>query len=353
MQNHSAPSRPPLQGFFLPDLCSVQAVLLLILVGELLALVLVLAASGMAAFNWQSLALTSLFVQWCVLGSAGLLCRLHPALARWPLPLAALGCLAAVLCVVTGVSFAGQWLTAGRPDWDGWRIDFWLLAEHLVISAILAGIALRYFYLSQQLRLRDQAALQSRIEALQARMRPHFLFNSMNSIASLIGIDPVAAERAVEDLAALFRASLRRGDERVTVADELGLCEAYLRIEQWRLGDRLQIRQQLDPALAGLPIPALSLQPLVENAVYHGIQQIPAGGVLTLSGRIEGGQVIFEVTNPLPVSPQPGRGNREALVNIQLRLQALFGDAAGLDIQRDKDLHTVRLHYPLPAAEAP
>src|SRR5690606_15741716 len=127
-------------------------------------------------------------------------------------------------------------------------------------------------YLTQQLRLRQKAELEARIQALQSRIRPHFLFNSMNSIASLIGIDPQAAEAAVEDLSGLFRASLGQSSAEVSLDDEFELCRRYLRMEQLRLGERLRVRWDVDAVPTTLPIPALSLQPLLENAIYHGIQ---------------------------------------------------------------------------------
>lgn len=317
-------------AFFIPDLCRVQAVFLLVLVGELLALVLCVARSGLYPFDWQGFATTSLFVQWTALLAAAGLCQLRPRLARWPRARAAALCYVWVLLVAALVSLAGQWLTGGIGGRGGF--DGWALAGNLLISAVLGGIALRYFYLDHELRLQQQAELEARIEALQARIRPHFLFNSMNSIASLIALDPAAAEKAVEDLSVLFRASLGQAAE-VTLAEELALCRSYLRIEQLRLGERLQLAWQLEGLADDLPIPALSLQPLLENAIYHGIQVLPEGGCVTVAGRRDGERVCIEVRNPVADTGHEhrGRGNHMALENIGHRLRVLYGEDAAVE----------------------
>jgi two-component system sensor histidine kinase AlgZ len=184
------------------------------------------------------------------------------------------------------------------------------------------------------------------VQALQSRIRPHFLFNSMNSIASLIAIDPVAAETAVEDLAGLFRASLAQTSTEVSLADELDLCRRYLRIEQLRLGERLRVHWDVTALPADLPIPALSLQPLLENAIYHGIQMRADGGELSISGRYQAGEVRLRVCNPLADATAPVRaGNRMALDNIGHRLRGLYGDGAGVEMQRRDREFCAELFY--------
>ncbi|HSB97855.1 MAG TPA: sensor histidine kinase [Spongiibacteraceae bacterium] len=317
-------------GFFIPDLCSVQAVFFLVLVAELLALVLAVGGAGLRHFSWQQFATISLFVQWTVLLSAGMLCRLRVVLARWPPERVAAVGYAAVLGITAALSIAAQWLMGALLGGGNWRLDYWSLLDNMLICAVLAGIALRYLYLTQQLRQRQRAELEARLDALQARIRPHFLFNSMNSIASLIGSDPLAAEAAVEDLASLFRATISQTSVEVTVAEELDLCRRYLRIEQLRLGARLQIEWRVEALPATLPIPNLSLQPLVENAIYHGIQELPEGGTVYIDAEYKEGWVRIAVSNPLPGGAGHHKGNRMALDNIAHRLQALYGDDAGV-----------------------
>lgn len=341
------------RNFFLPDLCNVQAVLFLVLVAELLAIVLVLAGSGLQAFSAYHFAMTSLFVQWSVLGSAACLCKLRPLLASWTLPRAAAACYLVILLVVLCLSVLGQWLLNGAFNGSGlWQLDIWQVATHVLICAVLAGIALRYFYLTKQLNLRTQTELQARIQALQSRIRPHFLFNSMNIIASLIPVDQQAAEMAVEDLSGLFRASLADSDAEVTLAEELELCRRYVRIEQLRLGNRLQVAWQLDDIPGRLRVPGLCLQPLVENAIYHGIQQLPAGGTVTISGEWVEGMLHLLVTNPVADKIEHNRsGNQIAQQNIHQRLQALYGPRAGLRSSRDGNQHRAEIYYPVAGPE--
>lgn len=337
---------PQTAPFFLPDLCNTRAVLFLVLVAELLALVITLAGGGITAFSWQSFALTSLFVQWAMLLSAGCLCLLRPRISHWHWPKAAAVSYVTILVIVILASGLAQWLLAGFR-FDQESLDFEQLVSHVLIAAVLAGIALRYFYLTQQLRLREQAALQARIEALQARIRPHFLFNSMNTIASLIAVDQPAAETAVEDLSALFRASLAESKAEVTIADELEVCRCYARIEQARLGERLQLDWQIDPDVLSYPVPALSLQPLLENAVYHGIQQLPEGGKVSIrAGLDEQQQIQLRVINPVPEKAVVSDGNQIAQHNIHHRLQAIYGLTAGLEIEQTAREHQALIHYP-------
>ena len=238
------------------------------------------------------------------------------------------------------------------PGLQGGVINASAVLSNVLIGAVLAGIALRYFYLTQQLRLREQASLQAHIEALQARIRPHFLFNSMNTIASLIAIDPAAAETAVEDLSALFRASLAEGRAEVSLADELEVCRCYARIEQARLGDRLEVDWQLDEVPKDLLIPSLSLQPLLENAIYHGIQQLPCGGKVTVKGEFKPPQLTLTVINPLPSQPSAVRGHQIAQQNIHHRLQTLYGPKAGLETEQSNNEHRVSIAYEVPERQS-
>lgn len=342
MSNKTRAQAPP--EFFIPDLCNVQAVLFLVLVAELLAIVLALAETGLRAFSWQSFSITSLFVQWSFLLSAAVLCQLRPRLNDWPVSRAAGLCYVLILLVVASTSIAGQWLLGGVDDRV---IDPWLLSTHILICAVLAGIVLRYFYLTQQLRLRQKTELQARIQALQSRIHPHFLFNSMNIIASLIAVDQRAAETAVEDLAGLFRASLAEVETEVSLADELELCRRYARIEKLRLGDRLQVDWQVESVPKTLKIPSLSLQPLLENAIYHGIQQLPGSGTVTIRADYQQGMVTLEVVNPVIAGNSRVEGNRLAQDNIHRRLQALYGSRAGLSSGIDEGVHRAVIRYPM------
>lgn len=330
-------------NFFLPDLCNVGAVLFLVLVAELLALVLTLAVGAGSGFSWETLALASLFTQWVVLSSAAILCLGRPYLARLTLPWAAACCYLVILVVTLVCSLGGQWLGLSL---DGDSIDLWRTVDHLLISVILAGIALRYFYLQQQLRLQQEAELRARIEALQARIRPHFLFNSMNSIASLIASDPVLAEQVVEDLADLFRQSLATEQTEVSLEEELALCRRFVGIEALRLGQRLQVDWNIPQLPDGLKIPRFTLQPLIENAIYHGIQPLPEGGRVSVDIALDGDICRMQVRNPVLTGGAARSGNRMALQNISHRLKALYGSEARVEIERREASFAVSIAYP-------
>ncbi|HEY8682239.1 MAG TPA: histidine kinase, partial [Rhodanobacter sp.] len=172
------------------------------------------------------------------------------------------------------------------------------------------------------------AVTRAQVEALQARIRPHFLFNSMNTVAALIRVDPDAAERTVEDLSELFRAALGQHDTGDgTLGEELALVERYLAIEQLRLGARLHVQRELDDLPADYPLPRLLLQPLVENAVRHGIQPLREGGTVILRGHRDAAGIRIEIINPLPGTP-PASGNGHGLDSVRQRIAYRYGPLA-------------------------
>lgn len=336
---------PPAE-FFLPELCLPEALLVLVLLAELLVLVLVLSEPMQPGFNWVRLALTSLFVQWIVLLSAGVLCALRPLLALLRPSLAGVICSALVVLLTLACTAVTDYYELGGPLKFSGEANRYL--RHALISLIMSGLLLRYFYLQSQWRKQQQAELQARIESLQARIRPHFLFNSLNSIASLVQIDPNKAEQAVLDLSDLFRASLAKPGSVVGWSDELELAKRYLSIEQYRLGERLQLDWQVAAVPDNVPIPQLTLQPLLENAVIYGTAPLIEGGLIKIEATYEHGFFTLWVSNPYDESnqQQPSRGTKQALVNIGARLTALFGPRASLSVERRDGRHFTCLRYP-------
>ncbi len=334
--------------FFIPDLCAPRPLLFMVLLVELMTFTHTLAASPLPYFLWERLATSSLFVLWVVLLSAALLCRLRDVFSRLQLPLATTGIFLLVLGI-TAASSQGVRLLYPQLLYN---VDFgWWQLRNLLVAALLTGIALRNFYLQHQLRLRERLELQARLDSLRTRIRPHFLFNTLNSIASLIMSRPEAAERAVEDLSELFRASLEDARRPTTVEDELRLCELYLGIEQLRLEERLRVQWEVGEGVRVVPMPSLVLQPLVENAVYHGISRLPDGGTIRVELSLEGHALRVAVTNPVPDRAGPADGHRMALANIEQRLQALYGGAARLSAAESGGEFRVELRYP--AGQAP
>lgn len=337
---------------FLPNLCSLQAVFLLAILGELLALSLSVASSGLQNIDWLDLGLRSFLLQWVLLLSAACLCPLRPWLARQNPLLAGMTSYSLVLLVTLVCSCAGLWVL-------NWRMpDVWVLLDNLLLASIFGGIALRYLYIQQQWHNQQQAELTARIQALQSRIRPHFLFNSLNSIASLVATDATTAERMIEDLASLFRASLSEPGL-ISLSDEVELCRQYAAIEQRRLGDRLQIDWQFSSEVLDkfneIQFPSLLLQPLLENAIHHGVQPRPQGGKIDLQMKLQDKSLLITMINPL-MQAMPGPNtdnishtvnNNMALDNIRHRLQAYYFDRAYLQVDQQRDTFTVTLKVPL------
>ncbi len=330
----------------LPDLCSPYPVLALVMTVELFVLVIMLGAFGLDRFSWEFLAVTSFFAQWVVLSSAAILCQLRGWLNRMPPRRAVSFCFGVILAITFLLSLPGDWIVQGMPDQPVLEVLNWTsVARNLLIAALVAGMALRYLYVQAELRRHERAELEARIQALQSRIRPHFLFNSINSVASLIGSDPELAETVLEDLSELFRASLRDVVSEVPVAEEIDLCRRYVRIESLRLGERLRVHWAVDGLPATTRIPMLTLQPLIENAIYHGIQPRPEGGEVEVRAEADGDRVRFAVSNPLAAQAKESAGNRMALRNIEDRIKALYGPDASLVVRRTEAHFTVELEY--------
>jgi two-component system sensor histidine kinase AlgZ len=312
---------------FLPDFCGLRIVFAVVVIGEMLALVLTL-APGSAGDRWADLGLVSLYVQWVALTGTAVLCLARRHLATLgDVPAATLAYLL-LLAVIAGVALTVLAL-ADRIGLDallahGWHDGF--LWRSLAIGAIVAAVSLRYFYVRHQWQRQVLAESRAHLEALQARIRPHFLFNSLNTVASLTRSRPEVAEATIEDLAELFRASLADPSAGVPLAVELELARRYLNIERLRLGDRLDVDWQADGLDGELAMPALIVQPLLENAVYHGIEPRAEGGTLRVRGGREGDDCFLVIDNPLaPGSGTRADGNRMALDNIRERLRAFYG----------------------------
>ena len=336
----------PNEDFFIPELCQPEALFSLVLLAELLVLVLVLAEPMTPSFNWVRLALSSLFVQWIVLLSAGLLCQLRPFMARWRAWVSGVVSCALVILLTLSCTWVADYFSLGGPMSRTGEVNLYL--RHALIALIMSTLLLRYFYLQSQWRRQQQAELRARIESLQARIRPHFLFNSLNSIASLIEIDPGKAELAVLNLSDLFRASLAKPGTLISWGEELELARRYLSIEQFRLGDRLQMDWQVSGVPDGVPIPQLTLQPLLENSLIYGIQPRIEGGLVKVEADYRDGVFQLCVSNPYDESTEtlPTKGTKQALQNIAARLAALFGPKASLSVERRDGRHFTCLRYP-------
>ena len=338
---------------FLPDMCGVRALFGVVIIGELLAIALTLAGTGVAGGALDRFSLLSLFIQWIGLSAAAALCVSRRALGRLPENTAAVVAYLLILLVVYVVCEIVWWivnpLAGDAPLVRLTRGDF--LVRTLGISAIVGALALRYFFVQHHWKLRTVSEAEARLDALQARIRPHFLFNCMNTIASLTRTDPMAAERAVEDLADLFRASMAETKTLATLDDEFALVRGYLNIEMLRLGERLKTTWDIDTVRGSERIPLLTLQPLVENAIYHGIEPLADGGVIDIRAEVIDDAIAITISNPVTDATSPHyRGNRLAQDNVRDRLIARFGDNGRLDVRADDGRYRVTVTIPAGAA---
>jgi two-component system, LytTR family, sensor histidine kinase AlgZ len=217
-------------------------------------------------------------------------------------------------------------------------------ARTVLLAALVTGFMLAYFKLHA--KAFSPALAEARLQALQARIRPHFLFNSLNAVLALIRRDPKRAERALEDLADLFRTLMADQRQFVRLEDEMALLERYADIEQLRLGDRLRISWELDAAPSDALLPPLVLQPLLENAVYHGVEPgIGTGDVLVrIERRAE--RVLVRIENPHVEAGEPRAGNRMAVDNIRERLALFFDAEAKLETKLSQGRYSVDIEFP-------
>ncbi|MBI3171301.1 MAG: histidine kinase [Hydrocarboniphaga effusa] len=332
----------------IPDFCRWRPLLLLAFIMELVAVVLTLAA-GLSDDVLDRFILSSLYLQWMGLFSAAALCGTRRRLQHAPVQVM-FGVAWTLLVVINGLISAAGYEILLRSD-AHFALNpeprFSFLFRHLCMSALVSLMVLRFFWVRHQWGMQLRAESESRYQALQARIRPHFLFNSLNSIAALAGSRPQDAEALIEDVAELLRASLDRRSRRAPLADELALVRAYLRIEQARLNERLEVDWQIADDTLALAVPSLSVQPLVENAIYHGVERRPMRSVLRIAAQRQGGELLIEITNPkAEPGAAPRAGQHIAVDNIVQRLALIYGEQASLKLSEEGDRFVARLRLP-------
>ena len=287
-------------------------------------------------------------------------------------PIAGAGTMGFLLTHATGaVVSSAVWLILGR-GWVGLveRVSGWTGAGERYAKVFpglfLVGIlfyalaaALHYLALAAAAsRAAEQRALELLVQAREAELRalraqidPHFLFNSLNSISALTSSDPASARSMCIELADFLRRTLVLGQrDRISLSEELDLAEGYLRVEQVRFGTRLRVERDIEEGTLSSPVPPLLLQPLVENAVRHGIAQTLEGGTIRIEARREGGRLRVSVSNPRDPEGRARPGAGVGLRNVAGRLRTLFGTEARLDATASDDSYLVQLD--LPAGEA-
>ena len=336
---------------YLPDFCDADVFLRLILVIELMAI-----AFALVSYDGEQLfvhiAMISVVMQWSGLGSAAVLCgvsRLGWLNSTTSTTVVGFGVtlLITLLISLASVKINDVFILSGSNTSLAY-----VLLRNLSVSAILAGMAMRYFYFQAESRRHLEIQARTRLQALQARIRPHFLFNSMNTIASLTHDQPDLAEEAIENLSDLFRASLAAEDS-ISLKQELELTRHYVDLEQLRLGDRLKVNWNVAESLPQTELPALTLQPLVENAIYHGVEPLPDGGEVDISVHSTSLNMTISISNPLPDGSESmsRSGNQMAVENIRERLELSFSGAAQMQVDQENNRFTVTLILPITGAE--
>jgi len=244
-----------------------------------------------------------------------------------------LGCAAVIVLVALLV--AAYLAALGTPE---------PLARLATLAVLIAAALLAYFRLLA--KAYSPALAEARLQALQARIRPHFLFNSLNAVLALIRRDPRRAERALEDLADLFRTLMSDARTFVRLADEIALLERYAALEQLRLGERLRITWELDGAPTDALLPPLVLQPLLENAIYHGVEPGTDAADVLVHVERRGNRVLARIENPFLPAEVQRAGNRMALENIRERLQLFFDAEARISTQAAGGRYRVEIEIP-------
>lgn len=355
-QKLSVNSKSLSESEFLPDFCTNRIIFFMVLLAELFAFILALGRTDTFSVFWNQLAVVSLFVQWVTLASAAALCLCKRGLNRLDTRLATVSVLSITLLITLLFSWLGWWYLEPRPDPSPSPIPpAAMIVRNLAIAGIVTLIVLRYFYVQHQWQHNVEAEARARLQALQARIHPHFLFNALNTIASLIHSNPHQAEQAVLDLSDMLRSALAY-QERISLEAELELTQRYLALESLRLGERLLVDWQLDDDLPlDLPIPALLLQPLAENAIHHGIQQLPEGGTLAIRIERQSNALKITVANPRSTddlaTKKPGHGIAQH--NIRQRLQLAYNIPNPLEITETPSHYQIVFSIPLEADQSP
>jgi len=339
---------------YLPDFCAATTVFVIVLVAQLVAIVLTLAAHTTPGTFLTELAKMSMYIQWLALLSAALLCRLRPWLETFDSTTAfviaffGLELLCLAMAEVTWQATSRYGLSVVIDD-----SHHGFVLRTFAISSIVSALTMRYLYVTSEWRRSIVLEAQSRISALQALIRPHFLFNSMNTIASLTRTDPRRAEEAVEDLADLLRANLNSNKQRTTLKQELEVAAIYQRIEKQRLGDRLSVRWDVADLPMRALIPSLTIQPLLENAIYHGIELLPDGGEVLVSGKRDNGKLRIQISNPVVPGGQSKKdGHQMAMSNIQQRYALAYDGRASVTVESSSDQFSVVLTFPYEESES-
>lgn len=327
----------------IPDCCNIGVMFRALLFVNVAVLAAALLQSGGWLAGLLGFVESSMVVELACLLSLAALCglrRLLHSLPPWSQRL---------LCALAPAAVTGLIIRVlASYEWFALSFTHLTALEGMLLAALFGAVLQHYFEL--RVRAFSPALVEARLQALQARIRPHFLFNSLNAVLSLIRSEPLRAESALEDLADMFRVLMRDAREMTTMEDEIRLCRQYLSIEKIRLGERLQVRWETvnvsKEMLQRAQMPALLLQPLLENAVHYGVEPAaaPAPIQIRISRQIDRVEIV--IVNPVHETGETVGGNQMALHNIRERLALLYDVEAQLTTTAARGFFEVRLRFP-------
>ncbi len=323
-------------GIRLPNFCNLGVMLRTLIVANVFVLFAALLRSPRLEAVPLEFVMMAAFCEPVILASVGILCLTRGWLHRLRYP-AALAVVGVLVVAIAGILH----LVAATLIPDQGPVPF---APIALVTLFVAGFTVAYFDLRS--RALAPAIAEARIQALQARIRPHFLYNSINAVLSLIRSEPRRAEEALEDLADLFRVLMADNRTLAPLAAEVELTRQYLAIESLRLGERLRVTWKTETMPGDALVPPLLLQPLVENAVYHGIEPSAGGGEIEIEVAASGRQVVMTLTNPLPGATRSTAGNRMAIANIRERLQLHYDAEASMHSEVRDGIYRVTIRVP-------
>jgi two-component system sensor histidine kinase AlgZ len=342
MQTKTEPSQSEL---YIPDCCNLGIVVRVLVVVNLLVLLCLLGRGQGWVQNFQDFVETSMLVELICLISLLALCGFRRLLEREPVTAwmqrIVCGTVPAIICFLVVLGFNQmEWFVYSFPN---------LNVVQSVLFCFVIGLTLQHYF-EMRTKAFSPALGEARLQALQARIRPHFLFNSLNAVLSLIRTEPRRAEAALEDLADLFRALMRDTRKLTTLGEEITLCQQYLAIEKIRLGERLLVEWDIqnlnEQELNSSKMPALLLQPLLENAIHYGVEpginQVPIQ--VSIQKRLD--KIEIKVINTYYPHAQLSKGNHMALENIRQRLKLLYDIEAQLQTTQTQDQFVVQLIFP-------
>ena len=336
--------------YFLPNFCRGSAVAGVVIIAQMLAFVITLVTRRIFSNVFVDLLMISIFVQWVALASAAILCVTRKYLRKLPDARALLLVYLMLLCVTVILGEVGLWLAAAinligspHPEWYSY-----FHVQNFAISAIINALALRYFLAKHELKQMTLSEARSKIEALQSRIRPTFLFNSMNAIASLTRSAPAKAEAAIEDMADVVRVMLGDAHNLVPVKNEIDVTKKYLSLETLRLEERLRVEWDVGKFPRTAVMPMLSLQPMLENVLYFGIEPSPLGGTVKIKMWEEMETLRINIATNLPLSgtSRPHKEQDAALENLRQRLDSYYGNDAQLEVIKDNFQYQIDVRFP-------